>query len=112
MKRHKTSFKVDIPDCARKEIEFLFHHDIVSRVEEFNIPETLIISTDQTALKYVPVSKETMTKRDSTSVTIEGSDDKRMITVTFAVTLNGNFLPIQLIYSVKTNQSIIQHLEA
>ena len=47
-----------------------------------------------------------MGKRNSTSVTIEGSDDKRMITGTFAVTLSGNFLPMQLIYGVKTNQSI------
>ena len=106
VKRRKTSSKVDIPDGARKEIEFLLHHDIVLRVEEFNIPETVIINTDQTPLKYVPVSKETMTKRNSTSVTIEGSDNKRMITGTFAVTLNGNALPMQLIYGDKTNQSI------
>ena len=106
VKRRKTSSKVDILDGARKEIEFLFHHDIVSGVEEFNIPETLIINIDQTPLKYVPVSKETMAKRNSTSVTTEGSDDKRMITGTFAVTLGGNFLPMQLIYGGKTNQNI------
>ena len=47
VKRRKTSSKVDIPDGARKEIEFLFHHGIVSRVEEFNIPETLILNIDQ-----------------------------------------------------------------
>ena len=29
----KTSSKVDIPDGARKEIEFLFVHDVVSKVE-------------------------------------------------------------------------------
>ena len=108
-KRRKTSSKVDIPDGARKEIEFLFHHDIVSRVEEFNIPETLIINIDQTPLKYVPIRKETMAKRNSTSVTIEGSDDKRMITGTFAVTLSGNFLSMQLIYGGKTNQSISRY---
>ena len=46
VKRCKTLFKIHIPDSARKEIEFLFHHDIVSRVEEFNILETLIINID------------------------------------------------------------------
>ena len=106
LKRRKTSSKVDIPDGARKEIKFLFYHDIVLRVEEFNIPETLSINIDQTSLGYVPVSKETMAKRNSTSVTIEGSDDKRMITGTFSVTLSGIFLPMQLIYGGKTNQSI------
>ena len=38
VKRRKTSSKVDIPDGARKKIEFLFHRDM----EEFNIPEALI----------------------------------------------------------------------
>ena len=102
MKVHKTSSKADIFDGARKEIEFL-----VSRVEEFNIPETLIININQTPLKYVSVSKETMEKKNkSPSVTIEGSDDKKMITGTFAVTLRGNFLPMQLICSGKINQCI------
>ena len=76
VKGRKTSSKVDISDGARKEIEFLCQHDILSCVEELNIPETLIINIDQTPLKYVPVSKETMAGRNSTSVTIEGSDDK------------------------------------
>ena len=86
VKCHKTSSKVDIPDGARKDIKFLFHHDIASHVEEFNILETLIIDINKTQMKYAPVSKETVTKRNSASVTIEGSDDKRMITGTFAVT--------------------------
>ena len=37
-------------------------------------------------------------------MTIEGSDDKQMITGIFAVTLRGNFLPMQLICSGKINQ--------
>ena len=51
VKRRKTSSKVDIPDGARKEIEFLFLHDIVSKVEKYNIPSALIINIDQTPLK-------------------------------------------------------------
>ena len=62
-KRHKTSSKVGIPDGARKEVKLLFHHDVVSSVEEFNIPETLIIKINQTPLKYVPVRKETTAKK-------------------------------------------------
>ena len=42
-------------------------------------------------------------------MTIEGSDHKRMITSTFAVTLTGNFLPMQLIYGGKINQSISRY---
>ena len=32
--------------------------------------------------------------------------DKRMVTATFAITLNGTFLPMQLIYGGKTKQSL------
>ena len=43
-----------------------------------------------------------MAPHGSTTVTIEGSNDKRMITGTFA----GTFLPTQLIYGGKTTQRI------
>ena len=60
VKRGKTSSKVEIHDAARKEIEFLFYHKIVIYVEKFKIPQSLILNLDQTPLKYVPVSNETM----------------------------------------------------
>ena len=106
VKRRKTSFKVDIPDGARKEIEFLFLHEIVSLVEKHKIPPALIINIDQTPIKYVPVGNETLAPRGETSVTIEGSADKRSITGTFAISLHGEFLPMQLIYGGKTQQSL------
>lgn len=106
VRRRKTSSKVDIPENARKEIEFLFLHEIVSKVEKHNIPPELIINIDQTPLKYVPVGNTTLAPRGETSVTVEGSADKRMITGTFAITLHRDFLPIQLIYGGKTNQSL------
>ena len=56
VKRRKTSSKVEISDAARKEIEFQFHHEIVTYVEKLKIPPSLIINLDQTPLKYVPVS--------------------------------------------------------
>ena len=42
VKRRKTSSKVEIPDAARKEIEFLFHHEIVTYVEKFKIPPSFL----------------------------------------------------------------------
>ena len=83
VKRRKTSSKVDIPDGARKEIEFLFLHEIVSIIEKHKIPPALIINIDQTPLKYVPVGNETLAPKGETSVMIEGSADKRSITGTF-----------------------------
>ena len=106
VKRRKTSSKVDIPDKARKEIEFFFLHEIVTKVEKHNIPPKLILNIDQTPLKNVPVGNETVAPRGETSVTIEGSSDKRSITGTFAISLHGHFLPMQLIYGGKTSQSL------
>ena len=47
-----------------------------------------------------------MAPRGSTAVTIEGSNDKRIITGTFTITFSGKFLPIEPIYGEKTTQSI------
>ena len=103
-KEKKTSSKTDIPDKARKEIEFLFLHEIVTKVEKHNIPPELILNIDQTPLKYVPVGNETLTPRGETSVTIEGSSDKHSMTGTFAISLHRDFLLMQLIYGGKTSQ--------
>ena len=106
VKRRKTSSKVDIPKKARQEIEFLFLHEIVTKVEKHNIPSKLILNIDQTPLKYVPFGNETLAPRGETSVTIEGSSDKRSVTGTFAISLHGDFLPMQLVYGGKTSQSL------
>ena len=106
VQRKNTSSKVEIPDKARKEIEYQFHYDIVSKVEKYNIPESLIMNLDQTPSYLVPCKKFTMPAKGSTNVTIHGCNDKRTITATFVITLAGELLPIQLIYGGKTLQSL------
>ena len=69
--RRNTSSKVEIPEKARKEIEYQFHYDIVSKVEKYNIPNSLIMNLDQ-----VPCKKFTMAKKESNNVTIHGCNDK------------------------------------
>ena len=83
-----------------------FLNSIVNKVEEFQIPPPLVLNIDQINSKYVSMDKATMTKKGSTSLPIRGLSDKRSITVTFIITLNGIFLPIQLIYGGKTVQSL------
>ena len=109
VRRAKTSSTVDIPDGARKEIEYQYLYDIVSAVEKWNIPPDLVVNFDQTPSKLVPVGCSTLAKRNSTNVTIAGSSDKRTITATFAVSLSGNFPPPQLIYGGKTTQSLAKY---
>ena len=99
-RRQATTSKLEIPEGALKEIKMLFHHDIVTKVAKFNIPDSLIINLDQTPTKYVPVGRTTKT------VTIKGSTEKRTITATFTISIRGDFLPMQLIYGGKTKKRL------
>ena len=45
-------------------------------------------------------------KSSTKQVYAKGSNDKHAITATFTVTLEGQFLGMQLIYDGKTNQSL------
>ena len=66
----------------------------------------MVINLDQTPLKLVQCGNNTLAKKNSSSVTIAGSADKRSITATFSITLAGDFLPMQLIYGGKTEKSL------
>ena len=106
--RRKLLSAVDIPDSARKEIEYLSLHDIADTVEKVKVPLSHILNLDQMPLKYVPVGNEAMALSGAKSVTIEGSSDKCYITGTFAITMHGEFLPMHLIYKGKTVKSLIR----
>ena len=75
-------------------------------MEKYAIPDSLVINFDQTPLKIVQCSNSTLAKKNSKTVTIFGASDKRSITGTFSLTLSGKFLPKQLIYGGKTQQSL------
>ena len=103
--RIKTTGKVP-PVGAQNKAELKFLHQIANQVEKYQIPPSLIINFDQNPSKYVQVSSMTMAKRGETNVPIAGASDKRSITATFSITFHNKFLPMQLIYKGKTNQSL------
>ena len=70
------------------------------------IPDELVINWDQTGLSLVPSGSWTLEKKGACRVEVVGQNDKRMITTTFATTLSGNFLPIQLLYTGKMSPSL------
>ena len=105
-RRMRTIRKVKIPEGARKKVELLYLHDIVLIVKYHDIPSHLVMNLDQTSLKYVPAMNHTTAKKNSSSVSIIWSSDKRSITGTFIVTLDGQFLLMQLIYGRKTLKSL------
>ena len=105
-RRLATTGKVSISEELKKEIEESYLYFIVKKIEENQIPHSLVINLDQTPSKFVPGCNKTLAEKGSKTVSIAGSTDKRTITATFVITLSGNFLPIQLIYGGKTSKSI------
>ena len=63
VRRMATTAKIPIPDKAHKEIELVFTHKIVQKVEKHNIPHSLIINAYQTLSKYVPVGRSTLAEK-------------------------------------------------
>lgn len=75
------------------------------KVKLNSIPPELVLNADQTPSSYVSVGRQTMAACGSKSVPVVGLSDKRSITLNFVVTLAGDFLPMQIIYSGKTKAS-------
>ena len=92
--------KVPIPGALCKELEKVYLHSIVRKIEENDIPLSLVLNLDQTPWKYIPVSN--MAARGSKTVPIKGLTNKLMVTATFTINLDGHFLSMQLIYAGET----------
>ena len=105
-RRTATTSKVEVPASAKKEAGLQHHYRIVSIVEKYGIPPSLVLNSDQTPSKYVQVGRFTMVPKNTNKVGIAGSSDKRCITLTLTVTLEGKTLPFQIIYQGKTKQSL------
>ena len=65
-----------------------------------------MLNSDHTSSKYATVGRTTMASKNSTCADLAGSTNKRSITLTLLVTLDGKILPFQTIYGGKTNQSL------
>ena len=66
--------------------------------------DDLIINLNQTALQFYRISQYSTVKKGEKSIPITNSTDKRQITETLAISLSGNFLPMQLIFQGKTDR--------
>ena len=106
VRRFGTTGKVPISESLREELEKSYLHGIVRKIEENSIPLSLVLNLDQTPSKYIPVFNKMLAPKGSKTVLIKGSTDKRMITATFTIILDGSFLPIQLAYGGKTKKSL------
>ena len=105
-RRRATTSRPPISVAAYNESVLRFHHKISSTVRMFNIPDSLVITIDQTPSRYMEVTKMTMASKNSKRVAIANSSDKRAITITLGISLSGDMLPYQLIYSGKTTRCL------
>ena len=105
-KRKGTTGNVDPSPQVLAEEKFTFQRTISKVILERVIPAPLIVNLDQIPLSYVFPGKYTFSFKGTKNVPVKGVDDKRNITATFAVSLTGKFLPIQLIYKGKTKRSL------
>ena len=102
VKRKATTKKSKVTVSNFEEMRSNYLMDIKAIITLEEIPDDIILNWDQTAIKYIPLSNWTMDKEGSKWVEVVGIDNKCQITATFAASLSGHFLPVQLVYEGKT----------
>ena len=105
-RRAGTTTKPPVSRGVYDECKLTYLSDIDNCIKQHNIPPELILNADQTPSSYVSVGRMTMAATNSQSVPIKGLTDKRNITLTFVISLSGEFLPLQIIYQGKTKASL------
>ena len=71
-----TTDELMITECAQKETVLVYHDQIVSIVEKYNIPNSMIVNLDQTPSKHVQSLRHTMVEKSMANVEIFASSDK------------------------------------
>ena len=89
-----TTFKVEIPESAKKEAEVVFLHIIVSTIEKYQIPKPMVLNLHQTPMKYAICSRHTVEKKIAKLVAVAGTSYKKG---TFVITLEGKTQLISVI---------------
>lgn len=85
-----------------QQIKKTFLQEVKTTVEMEDIPPELILNWDQTGIKIVPTTTWTMERRGTKRVEVIGTSDKRQVTAVFCGTIQGVFLPLQVVYAGKT----------
>ena len=80
-----------------------FLDDVVTTVEMEEIPPELIFNWDQTGIKLVPSTSWSMEQKGVKRVEVAGQNDKRQVTAVICGTIQGDLLPLQIIYKGKTD---------
>ena len=76
---------------------------IAFSMQMFKVHPSLVVNMDQTGVHLVPASSRTFESKGAHTVQMIGADDKRQITACIASSLDGDLLPLQLIFQGKTS---------
>ena len=79
---------------------------LVSTISQNNVPRALIVNSDQTGVNYSAGAHETYAPTGSKQVEVVGKDEKRAFTLMVGISMSGEVLPFQAIYTGKTAQSL------
>ena len=104
VQRKATTSQSKYTETNFAEIKQQFLDAMVQTVEMEEVCPELIPNCDQTGIQIVPSSIWTMDREGTRRVEMDGAKDKRHITALFCCTLQGDFLPMQLIYKGKTSR--------
>ena len=99
-----TTCKLPVAPGLLKEVKLGFQRKIKQLQVWHNIPDELIVNFDQTPLSYVSSSKHTLHFKGQKSVPLIGKGRQKQITGTFACTMAGDYMPMQLIYEGLTDR--------
>ena len=103
-KRKGSPGKIEPSEQFLFEEKLTFKKLISTAIADYDIPKDLVMNLDQTPLSYASHGKYTF--NPAKIVSIKGIDDNRQIPATFAVSMTGEFLPIQDIYEGKKSRCL------
>jgi hypothetical protein len=75
---------------------------IAFNIQAYKVHPSLVINMDQTGVHLAPVDSRTYETKGCKEVKVIGAEDKRQITACIGSSLNGDMLPLQLIFQGKT----------
>ena len=110
-RRNATTAKIPVAPAFLAETKLYFQRKIRQLQSWHSIPDDLIINFDQIRLPYIVTGNSTLNEKVAKSVPLQGKGKRKQITGTFAVSMTGDFLSMQLIYEGKTPRCLPKDVE-
>jgi|LNAP01.1.fsa_nt_gb predicted nucleic acid-binding Zn-ribbon protein len=79
---------------------------LAANMEMYSVHPSLVINLDQTGVSLVPAAHYTYERQGNAAVATVGAEDKRQITAVLASSLSGDLLPLQLVFTGKTQRCL------